>query len=338
MKRQDYPKKRFPPQALLIRRLVYFISTFLAILINGDVLRAQVDPTMLLVDWDQNPHWANTFDEPLFFNSGDMKGNGPGIKMFRWDSLGVVKLNRNDPDPQSYFGYRYLSMDIESSAPLPGGMEDLAIVGAFKLGENEGGWDITFNGGMGTSNDGHYSNSDALYGVAAINASRPIDEDSRIHIGISYQGNRVLFPDIPIPYAMYEHKLNEQFRYRVGIPNSAIEWKPGENVTVSLNYDYPMNVRSSITFKLNDSWSLMGEYVHSIDGVFLDGQNNTRFFHQFQRFDAGVRWKSKWIDITIGVGYAFDQRFETGYDIRHTSNAGRPSDEMFLMLVLQGIF
>jgi hypothetical protein len=330
--------QRTKTNGLITRHWAFCLTIALATLVCSINLHAQVDPTMLLTEWEEGPHWAQSYDEPLFFNKGSLKDGGPSINLWRWDSEGVVNVNRNDPDPDLTFGYRYLTMSIDTDAALPIGMENLAIVGAYRFKHEQGQLQWRINGGMGTANDTHYSNSDALYGVAAINGTHEIDESSRLHFGISYLGNRSLYPDIPLPYVTYEHQASDQLSYRVGVLNSSLEWKLSDAWSIQVEHDFPLNFRGGTVLTLNDQWSLFAEYVHSIDSIYLDGMNNTRLFYDLNRVDAGFRWKSEWIDLTVGMGYAFDQRFDTGFDIRQRTNAGRPSDEIFLMIAVQGTF
>ena len=44
------------------------------------------------------------------------------------------------------------------------------------------------------------------------------------------------------------------------------------------------------------------------------------------------------IDARAGVGYAFDQEFSTGFDIRDTDTVAELSDEAFFFFTVQGRF
>ena len=58
-----------------------------------------------------------------------------------------------------------------------------------------------------------------------------------------------------------------------------------------------------------------------------------------RRVEAGVRFIfDPWIDASLGIGYAFDQSFSTGFDVRNLTTFSRISDEPYLSLVLRGTF
>ena len=45
-----------------------------------------------------------------------------------------------------------------------------------------------------------------------------------------------------------------------------------------------------------------------------------------------------WADLSISGGYAFEQAFYTGYDIRNRDAVGSPEDRPFIALTVQGTF
>lgn len=301
--------------------------------------QAQTGPSLLIKPWGDKPQWASTYDEPVFINDGHTKGDDAKIGILYYDSYGRVKLDHDNSDPGFWLGYRMLAIGIDGDQPnLPGDLNDLSIAAAFKLGEGADGWRVSLLVGAGTANDGHWSNGDAVYGIADINASQRIDEDTYLHIGVHYSGNRTFLPDVPLPYITYTHRDSESFSYAVGVPTSSVRWKPWDRVTIDANYTVPSNLFANISYALTTELSIFGEYSRTLDGFFQNKQSD-RLFYDLTRVSTGVRWiKEPLIDVRAGIGYAFNQEFATGFDVRRTSTIARPSDEMLFFFTVQGSF
>jgi len=45
-----------------------------------------------------------------------------------------------------------------------------------------------------------------------------------------------------------------------------------------------------------------------------------------------------WADLSISAGYAFEQAFYTGYDIRNRDAVGSPENRPYIALTVQGTF
>jgi hypothetical protein len=300
----------------------------------------QTSPSLLIEPWKDEPHWADTYDEPMFNPSGHSKGDDRDIDLVYYDSFGRVKLDRDDQKPGFWLGYRALTIGVGGDQPLlPGDLVDVSVAAAFQVTEHDQPWRWSLAVGAGTANDGHWSNSDALYGVATLNASHQIDERSALHIGLNYDGNRTFLPDWPLPYFVFEQRASEDFSYRLGLPSSGVAWKPWEYLTVSAGYSVPINLSVRISLDVAYDMSLFTEYGRTLDGFFLQDGGHTRLFYEMSRVSAGVRWiREPWIDLRVGVGYAFDQEFATGFDVRDLDTLVEPSDEMLVFFTVQGTF
>ncbi len=192
-------------------------------------------------------------------------------------------------------------------------------------------------GGAGHANDGHFNDDDGWYGLATINVTRQLDETSRLHVGLSYHGNRLILPDIPLPYITYTHR-DDQVTYAIGLPSTWVAWTAVENLTVEAAYLFPMDGEVRVEYRLSERFSIFAEYLATTDGWSIDGVDHRRMFYEFHRASAGVRWVSRWIDASLGIGYAFDQRFETGFDVRDTTHIVALEDEPLVSLRLTGTF
>ena len=259
--------------------------------------------------------------------------------LFYWDSRGRIKFNRDDTHPRFALGYRMMSLEIDSDlASLPGGATDLAVVGALEVGQVADGWTLYVVGGAGAATDNHFSDSDAYYGVGVVHVKHEIDPTSSLHLGLSYHGNRSIWQDVPLPYVTYQNYVDETFAFNMGVPVSSVMFRPIEPLTIDLHYTVPTNIGAKVAYAINEAWSLFGEYKRTIDGFVVHYRDDRRLFYELNRIAAGVRWQSRWIDASVGVGYAFGQEFSLGWDLRDTDTVDDLSDEPFLFFKLQGTF
>ena len=306
----------------------------------------QIDQRLLQRGFGSEPHWADTYDEPTYIFGGEGRDSATGetddIELFYWDSTGRIKLDRNQTNPNFWMGYRFLTLGIQGDfAQVTGELVDVALVGALAL--NQGGqadsWRIDLAAGAGTANDGHWSNTDAIYGVGTLNAARQIEPDTILNIGVSYHGNRVLFPDIPIPYISLQQKLNPTLSYELGVLNSSVRWDVLDGVRFEGAYITATSMSASLTFDLSKDWSMFCEYRDSIDGFYLNNRNNTRVFYDQRQVAAGFGFNlGEATRLRLGGGYAFDLDFTTGFDIRNRQSILVPDDGAMVFLTIEGTF
>ena len=76
-----------------------------------------------------------------------------------------------------------------------------------------------------------------------------------------------------------------------------------------------------------------------------DEPSSHRVFFQMSRAETGIRyvnedfiWKGMYFDAALSVGYAFNQDFSTGHDVRDLDPLTELSDEPFIGLIIRGRF
>ena len=201
------------------------------VFIGSQSIQAQVSPGMFLKPWAQEPHWADTVDEPIFMDSGKTKGTEHDTDVIYYDSYGRIKLDQDNANPDFAIGYRVMTLELGSDHPeLPGGATDINIGGAFRLGELAPDWDVHLLAGVGTATDNHFDNGDAVYGIGTLHAIRQVDPRSAWHVGITFDGNRTFLPDTPLPYAVYMRQASPELAYAVGVPASWLQWQVDQNL------------------------------------------------------------------------------------------------------------
>ena len=330
-----------PRRSAVSRRILFQVWVSTLIIAAGWLAapaQAQIDPSILQQPWLAEPHWAQTYDDMLFTDQGHTKGANLDTSIFWWDSSGRIKLDRNNSTPNLVIGYKVLANAVTSDDPrLNGNLWDIGLVAGGPVGQLGDGWDVSVLGGVGTANDGHW-NSETLYGIGAVNVAHRIDANQTLHLGLDYNGNGLLYPDIPLPYLTYVHTVNDRLNYSIGAPRSALHYRPFERVILDLNYAYPINTTARAEFVLIENVRLFIQYSRNTDATHLNGTEHERLFYHLERALTGVRWITKWFDASLGVGYMLDHGFRSGFDIRATDKVANVSEEPFVSLIVQGTF
>lgn len=321
-----------PLTAVALAAVLALVSTPARAQTNG------VTPIIVIKPWDEDDHWADTVDELLFFESGRLKGSRESTNLWYWDSNGRIKIERTSDKPVFTIGYSALTFDIESdNRQLDGQLNDVGVVGAGTWRDAIEDWDVTLTAGMGTANDGHWSNSDALYAVAALDAAWVLSESSKLHFGLSYWGNRPLWPDIPLPYANYVATVSDDLFFALGLPDTSVRYRPLDRLELEVGYEFPVDVFARTMVEIGWGFHVYAEYMRTQDGFYIDGLEDRRLFHELDRVFAGVRYISKWVDLTLGFGYVLEQQFQSGFDVRDLDTVGELNQRFLFMVKIQGI-
>ena len=328
------------------------VALFCALIVPrlGDAvppLRVQTRSSLLIKPWLETPHWADTFDDILVFGETETTGAGGETQIFYWDSKGRIKFDRADTEPVVALAYKIVTLDTRSDNEVIGGqLNDVAIAPSVKIGEIADGWHLGAFAGAGTANDGHWSNGDSWYGVGAIDGATELSPGSWLHIGVGFDGNSSLWPDVPLPYVNWVHQVSEDLEFAVGLPQTAVRYAPFERLSLDVKYLFPVQVDAVAEYELLEGVRIGALYARTLEPFYQDELNqrrlgqggNRRLFHEMDRVGGGLRWITKWFDATLGAGYAFNHRFMTGYDLRDLDTYRELDGDWYISLRLQGTF
>ncbi len=310
-------------------------------------LRSQAKASLLTKPWHEEAHWADTFDDILFFGETETKEADEDTQIFYWDSKGRFKFDREDSDPFVAMGYKVVTLDTDSdNSVLSGQLNDVAISPAFGIGNVTDAWRLELMGGAGSANDGHWSNGDSWYGIGAVNLETQLGETGQLHFGVYFDGNGNLWPDIPKPLVTYAQEVSERLQWAIGIPQTSIRYEPIDNLTIDVRYLLPVQVDAVVEYEFLENLRIGALYARTVEGFHLDDRNqrrlnvgdNRRLFHDMDRVGGGLRWITEYFDATLGAGYAFNHRFLTGYDIRDLKEYRELDGDWYVSLRLQGLF
>lgn len=315
---------------------IIFVLAFIAMV--GTVAHAQVDATAGWDPFKPRPHYAHTNDDILILDSGDLSGTGNQASIFVGYSEGRIK-ERNNADPLWNISFKLDSIGIGSDDErIPSGINDIALAVNLdlpELFESRPDWEIWLQVGAGIANDNHFGNDKAYYGIGGVGLIMPRNDKGRFRVGLHFDGNRLFFPDVPLPYFVWQHEVRQDFHYEIGIPRTRFWFRPHEHLETEFVWSNIVEIRADAT-----AWILPGvlgidaTYQQRWTGGVIDDGGHSRLFYRLRCVQAGPRWVTKWFELTAGVGYAFDQAFRAGYDLTDVSTVAHLSDQPYVFISL----
>ncbi len=200
------------------------------------------------------------------------------------------------------------------------------------LAWTDDGWEFALTAGFGYAGNNAYGDGDAWYGLGSFIATKRLDASSSLQLLLVYDGNRGLWPDTPLPAVAYNHQVNEQLAYTVGLPYSSLLWRPVDRLTLRASYVLPTSVTAGATYELFDWLDAFASFDRRLY-VFHDNalSDHRRVFFEQQRIESGLRWKPcDYAEAIVAAGLAFEQEYQTGYDVRDLHDSAGLDDEIYM--------
>jgi hypothetical protein len=308
-----------------------------SILLFTSVAGAQSMARYTLDTW-QDRDLAETYDHPLLETGGHVNGDSANDEISHWDSYGRVRINRDDKDAP-FFGYRVLFSDASTGSPLiHSAMDEFDLALGLHLGQIAD-WDISTMLGVGYSNTHPFVNSQGYFGIGHLTAEHHFDDNNSIVLSMDYEGNGGLLPDVPLPgfaFLHHEQKLDVMFGY----PMSSVRWRPMDKLEITASYTVPYSADLDVEYRVVPHFGLYGDAANFFQGFITNnGDIGDRQFFQMRRVETGVRVIfDPWVDAALGIGYAFDQGFSVGEDVRNLTPITHVSNEPYIALIIRGRF
>lgn len=284
----------------------------------------------MIVPWEEGTH-GSFHGDAYIFNGGHTDSPADnGIHLQIVDAYGRAALSTSDPHLR--FGFDATYINIDSSDPaLPERLVDQSIAVGFGIGAFDG-WEVGATVGVGYAGNNPFADAEALYGLANLIFSYKIDDTSSVQFLLNYDGNRTLWPDVPLPGIVYNHRVDDTLSYSVGVPYSSITWSPVDRLTLHADYALPYTFNVLAEYEVVDDWFVFGAFSSRNDAFTLDeDRDHRRLFFSQRRLEAGVRWQpSERCELLLAAGYAFDQEFEYGFDSRDLDTVRELTDEPFI--------
>jgi len=309
---------------------IWFASLFVFV----STAAAQTGPALVLRPWSKG-HQVQIHTEAMVLNHGHTDNSDAGYRVGRYDVSGRW---RGDLEANASallaMGVEASYLKISTNDPvLPERLVNQAIAAGFQLSE-EG--DIQLVLGVGYAGSTPYADADALYGQADLIYTKSLDPQSQLRLILSYDGHRVLFPDVPLPSVLYQRQYSQTISYGLGFPVNNLHWQVSDRLSVQALYILPTTINLSVEYKIDEAWKVFGRFDNQLDAFTIDGaRDHRRLFYLQRRIEAGIRMQSdQQVDVTLAVGYAFGQEFSTGHDVRDLDDIAEPSDEPYFRVAV----
>jgi hypothetical protein len=306
-------------------------SVLCASALGQSMARVAEDP------WDENAFVTN-YSHTIFENTGHVKDSDYDSRVEMGDSYGRVRLSPSDVNAP-FVAYRLFTSNVKTDSPIiHPTMDDFELAVGLHLGEFHE-WKIDTLLGAGYSGTHPFLSEKGIFGIGDLTATRPITDKLSLLLSVDYAGNGGLLPDVPLPgFAIIQH--DEKLDFMLGFPVNRVTWRPMTAVTFTANYTVPYTGSVDLQYAASQH---MGFYANA--GNFFQGFNNARQsennrqFFQVRSAEAGVRLIfAPYVDASVGVGYAFDQSFSNGADVRNLHPTAQISNEPYVSLILHGRF
>ncbi len=317
-------------------RQICFMVCFMVV--TGSALQAQTGPALMLQPWQQDQKLELRFDAFIFADGNTDSAANDSFDLKLYESAGRTRIHVADERTLN-FGYELLHLDIGTTDPLlPQRLTDARVGVGYDFGECcDGEWNLSGTFGVGYAGDAAFGDPRAYFLMADVILTKQIDDSSSLQLVFNYDGNRSFLPDIPLPSFLYTRRLSDTFTYGVGFPYNLLIWKPADKWTVEANYWFPLTLNATVSYELCDMATLFARFQNRYRGFHIQGDNdNDRIFFQQRRIEGGVViTPCEHGKITVAVGYAFDQSFEFGWDVRDTNTVQDVDSEPFIRIGAQ---
>ncbi len=303
----------------------------------GASLHAQSFARVAQEPWNGKDFVA-TYDNPIFENGGHVTNSNYTERMQWWDSYGRVRFNKQDAE-SPFVAYRILTSDTNTQSPLiHSTMDEFDVAAGLHLGTIAD-WKISTMLGVGYSGTHPFLNEKGLFGIGDVTAEHAINDQNSVLLAVDYAGNNGLLPDVPLPGFAWIHH-DEKLDVMLGFPVNSIEWRPVSKLKIAANYTVPYSGNVDVEYLPWEHFGFYADGSNFFQGIVIAREDTIdRQFYQMRRIEAGLRIIfNPLVDAGVGIGYAFDQTFSQGYDVRSMRGVARISDEPYISIVLHGRF
>jgi hypothetical protein len=306
-------------------------------LFAANTATAQTGANLVLLPWENDAQQGQLAHSYSAFGSGHSNGpsatNNFDLQLFETTGRAHVGNDHTLQAPGAFnIGFTQVHLDIDTNDPLlPTRLSDTQ----FAIGKHlfkKGDWDVSAVVGIGFSSSNAYGDSQGHYGRADLIFSKQIDQRSNLTLIANYDGNRSIYPDIPLPAIAYTRQQTDKFQFTVGFPWNRLVWKPKPDVTVKAGFAFPTTFIASTEYQVKSDLQVFLALRNHFNAYHVAGDlEHRRLFFRQRKVETGMNWTPKKnVTLTAAVGYAFDQKFTRGWDVRDTDTIRKISDEPFV--------
>jgi len=254
------------------------------------------------------------------YPSEPVKGQPTGLENIENGASFNVPIQQDQTDEWAVSGdVRYEKNNTsailpDSGRPLPNTLWDIMVGGSYRH-RFENGWIGALSLGFGSASDRPFAGPDELVGRVVAFGLLPRGENDAWIFSLIYASDQDLFDvNIPFPGIAYLYHPSKRFNAVIGVPVSAVEYKPVEKLTLEAQYFPLRHVRSRITYEMFRPLRFFGGFDWDNERYYPVDRDKAKdqLFYYEKRLMGGVRFDLRHIGFQVRGGYAFDRFFFVG--------------------------
>jgi hypothetical protein len=260
---------------------------------------------------------------------GSAEADGADFDLSVYEVQGRFREQREKFIPR--IGWDLTWYDMSSDVPvLDQDLVDASVAVGLELGKYSE-WTAGLTLGIGYAGNAPFGESDAYYGKATLIVGKKLDEKTDLGLVVDYDGNRTVFPDVPLPGFAYRHEFDPTLNYTLGVPLSSVTWRPDKAWMFEVTWTLLDRIDARVEHKLAGNFTLFGNLEQRQEAFSVDDlADNDRLLFQQRRAEVGVRWQPwEHTSFLIAGGYAFASEFSVGFDQRDSDEVADVSDEPY---------
>jgi len=311
-----------------------YVLFAVVVLVAGSRARAQSGAALLVKPWEAD-QTVESNTRLMFFSDGHVQTTPYRFSMSTLESQGRVRIMPgNEASPR--LGYDITYMSTRTGQPgFPGQLLDVSAAAGTFLSKTNG-WVTGLTLGAGYAGDTPFANGRAWYGRADFVIAKKFDDIDALGIGIDYDGHRTYAPDIPLPGFGWSHQLDPTLLMVIGVPLTSITWKPDPRFRIYADYILLSDFDLDISYEFVKRWTVFTGLQTRNDAFFVSTlPHHERLLAQQRRVEAGVRFQpSEYVTLSLSAGYAFDTKFQKGWDYRSYKSYLHASPEPYVGMAM----
>lgn len=306
-----------------------------AALMMPSLARGQAGASLLVKPWEAD----QTLDDSAagyLFSGGHTNGTRLRFQISDFESSGRVRLfPGKEASPRFGYDLTYLGARTRQSN-FPGQLMDISVAGGTFLSQTNG-WVTGLTLGGGYSGSAPFAVGRAWYARADFVIAKRFSDTDALGIGIDYDGHRTYAQDIPLPGFGYSHQFDPKIVMVIGVPVTSITWRPTPQWRIYADYLLLRDADVDVGYEFIKHWTAFGAFQSRGDAFYISElPGHRRLLFGQRRVLAGIRWQpTRYLNLSIGGGYAFDTTFRAGFDLRDYTRYLYASNEPFISAEMQ---
>lgn len=208
----------------------------------------------------------------------------------------------------------------DSGRRFPGELWDVRLGGTYrhKFDNNWiGGASLT----VGSASDKPFHSTDELIARGFAFLRIPHRETNAWLFSLAYANDAEFLGGVPVPGIAYLYAPSENFHAVIGVPFSAIEYRPFEKLTLEASYVPVRRVRARATYVMFRPLRLWAGFDWDNERHFLADRHDKddKLFYYEKRLSGGIRFDLRHVGLEVYGGRTFDRFYFEGesYSDRH---------------------